>query len=157
MKSMCTVIKEIGSFLEATTNSDHVETKKTSIDILGALAVGFHNRHILYLDSGRTAMSIAIDNIENRTDRRVALLPEYTCESVISPFTIRGWEVYFYSVDRYLRPDSNTFYETISRRRPSVILIHPYYGTDTYAQVRQQLYAHKASLISDNTILAQSQ
>ncbi len=65
------------------------------------------------------------------TDRRKALIPEFTCYSVIYPFLQEGYELEFYSVDESLFVSSAYLNQLIQRHNVDVLLIHPYFGFNT--------------------------
>jgi len=57
-------------------------------------------RHYLYLDTGRSAIYAALLAIILRGGRKEAWLPRYCCRSVLLPFDLLGFRIYFYSVIR---------------------------------------------------------
>lgn len=59
-------------------------------------------KHHLYLDTGRSAIYVALLNIIERGGKREAWLPRYCCPSVILPFEQLGFKVHFYSLGRSL-------------------------------------------------------
>ncbi len=62
------------------------------------------------------------------TEKKVILIPAYTCQTVIEPFLQAGWELHFYPVDKKLCISENAFLALLEKFSPSVILFHPYYG-----------------------------
>lgn len=72
-------------------------------------------------------------------ERKVALLPAYTCQTVIDPFEQAGWECHFYGIKKDLRIDSESFVETYSSNKPIVVVFHPYYGRDLDASEKALL------------------
>lgn len=66
--------------------------------------------------------------------KKRALIPEYTCHSVIEPFLSEGYEVFYYSVDRNLRVKLSEINKLIKKYDISVFLFHPYFGFDTIVQ-----------------------
>lgn len=65
----------------------------------------------------------------DKTERRV-LIPAYTCQSVITPFEEAGWQCDYYSIKRNLRIDLQRLEITVAKDRPSLLVVHPYYGMD---------------------------
>ncbi len=61
-------------------------------------------------------------------ERRVILLPAYTCKSVVAPFAQENWKISFYSIDTRLCIDSKSFLSLLYSVNPGVVLFHPYYG-----------------------------
>lgn len=82
-----------------------------------------------YVSTCRSAIGMALDVVQ--AERKVALLPGFTCESVIAPFTKRGFEVEPYSLEWGLNIEWASFKKQIEKVRPSVILVHAYFGFDT--------------------------
>lgn len=62
--------------------------------------------------------------------QKVALLPAYTCSTVIDPFAQLGWDISFYSINKDLSLNVDSLLSQAHRCGPSVVLFHPYYGTD---------------------------
>ena len=54
------------------------------------------------LSTGRSAISYALKHIEPHINKKRALLPSFTCHTVIQPFLDAGYEVNYYSVDKRL-------------------------------------------------------
>ena len=61
-------------------------------------------KYCLYLDTGRSAIYVALLNILRQGGKKEAWLPRYCCESVLLPFIHLGFRLYFYSSG----PDLNT-------------------------------------------------
>lgn len=62
--------------------------------------------------------------------KRVALLPAYTCQTVIDPFIQQGWGCCFYNIDKTLRIDIGHLERMAEEKKPTIILTHPYYGME---------------------------
>lgn len=136
---------EIGSFLEL--NVDIVEACDKGKDVIsflsktvrGGFGIGFY-------DSGRSAIRALLDedeagwDKENDVNRRV-LLPAYLCHSVEDVFTRSGWEIFHYSLNKDLMPDKDELFEKLEGLNIRILLIHPYYGRDSYGHIRKQLYS----------------
>lgn len=93
--------------------------------------------HESYVSTCRSAIGLCLDKL--CVERKVALLPSFTCESVISPFLIRGYEVYPYPVGRDLYLHWRQFKTAIDQFNPSVILTHPYFGFNTTEELRSHI------------------
>lgn len=63
-------------------------------------------------------------------EQRRALLPAYTCSTVVNPFVQAGWNCSYYSVNKSLRIDVNEVKALFSNNKSSLILVHPYLGMD---------------------------
>lgn len=59
-----------------------------------------------------------------------ALLPAYTCQTVIDPFVQEGWNCCYYPVDKELRIEAQAFLELLERCRPGMVVVHPYFGME---------------------------
>jgi len=91
----------------------------------------------LFLDSGRSAIRLSLQNI-NPPQKR-AVLPAYTCETVILPFIEAGYEIELYNVDRNLLTDAHRFRQMVEGFNPAVILAHACFGFDTIQNIREYL------------------
>lgn len=89
-----------------------------------------------YLSSGRDAIKLAIKEINGA---KRALLPGFTCETVIKPFIAAGFEVSFYDINKDLTVNVNEFVNKINENKPSIILVHSYFGFDTLKNIRHIL------------------
>ncbi|MEA4894597.1 MAG: sugar transferase [Oscillospiraceae bacterium] len=121
--------------------SDFFEKLNTAQDVLSDSVSTF------YLDSGRSAIRLALRSI--KTSQKRAVLPAYTCEAVILPFIEAGYFVEYYSVDRNLLVNYEEFHSMIERLKPSVVLVHAYFGFDTIQNIREYL----AQLANSGTIV----
>ena len=90
-----------------------------------------------YVSTCRSAIGIALDLISS--DRKVALLPSFTCESVLAPFIKRGYLVEPYPIGLDLNIHWEDFKNTMEKVDPSVILLHPFFGFDTTSDIRQHI------------------
>ena len=59
-----------------------------------------------------------------------ALIPAYTCQTVITPFEEVGWRCEYYSVHKDLRIDIVDLLSAIERYHPLLVVVHPYFGMD---------------------------
>lgn len=94
-------------------------------------------KDITYLDSGRSAIRLVLDSINLK--RKIALLPAYTCNTVIEPFVKRKYQVCYYDVDTNFLIDKEEFKSRVEYLKPSVILLHSYFGKDTIKNIREYL------------------
>ena len=95
------------------------------------------NVHERYVSTCRSAIGLCLDELS--VERKVALLPSFTCESVLNPFLKRGYVVYPYPIGRDLDIEWSQFESVIKRIRPSVILTHPYFGFNTTEALRDHI------------------
>lgn len=83
------------------------------------------SRHLM---SGRCAIYFCLKDCMLTDKKRVAYLPAYTCETVISCFIKANYKIYYYDVDENLVPQfEDTMIENIS-----FFLICGYYGFNTF-------------------------
>lgn len=80
----------------------------------------------VYLRSGRESLGYVAENIES--GRKVILIPAYHCESMVKPFTQRGWTVYFYALKNNLSIDISSLSQMIREFCPSTVLTMNYFG-----------------------------
>lgn len=64
------------------------------------------NEHYLFVDTGRSALLLALQRIRSLGGKQEAWLPVYCCESVILPFKQLGFELHFYSMGEDLQSPS---------------------------------------------------
>lgn len=107
---------------------------------------------ITYLWTGRSAIGFTLDNIECSCKK--ALLPAYTCHTVIDPFIDKGYEVGYYNINESLEINIEDFKNKVETFRPSIVLFHSYYGFDTLDNMHQivkNLKENKIIIIEDLT------
>lgn len=87
----------------------------------------------VWLSTGRSAILYVIKTIEERLPgiKRVAVLPSFTCDTVFEPFLNRGYDIYYYPVERDLTTTFDAILETVLRYDASIVLFHRYFGFDT--------------------------
>ena len=92
-------------------------------------AVAFaHEPHVTYFSLCREIFSIIARSI-NKPSGKV-LLPAYTCQTVITPFTELGWSCSYFGVTSDLRIDIGSLRRAFTSFHPDVLVVHPYYGRD---------------------------
>jgi len=86
-----------------------------------------------WLSSGRSAIKYVLQTIEKRHPniKKTAVLPSFTCQTVIRPFLELDYEVDYYSVDKNLRVSSDAILRKVAEDDASIVLFHRYYGFDT--------------------------
>lgn len=63
-------------------------------------------------------------------DKKCALLPAYSCQTVIAPFLQQGWKCFFYKINVDLRINLESFLNQLDSCSPSIVVVHPYCGAD---------------------------
>lgn len=85
-------------------------------------------RGVTLLSTCRSAISTVLNHV-GRGKR--ALVPSFTCHSVVSPFVDAGYQVKGYPLNENLQIDIDGLSSIVDSFRPDVILIHGYFGFDT--------------------------
>jgi len=89
----------------------------------------YKKKNFIYLDTGRSALYLALNAIIEQSGKMKAWLPYYTCQSVIMPFKQLGFEVNYYSMGSNLNnPDLLP-----GRLDGAVFLFINYFGKQNYA------------------------
>ena len=109
-----------------------------------------------YVTCGREALELALLQLEELPEK-ACLLPAYTCDTVIIPFEHHGYKLNFYDVDLQMKPDEDNFCKMVEELRPSVILLHSYYGEDTLVNLRKYMEKWKEEGIVIIEDMTQSQ
>lgn len=136
---------EIGSIFEIDPAAVKTGRETTALHLSQVDKYG--KKECCFTASGREAIELALISLEREKPdiQKCCLMPAYMCDSVFLPFLHRGWELVFYSVDRDLETAGEEIFRLAFTRDPGLILIHPYYGTDTCAGLRGQLAALRRS------------
>lgn len=87
----------------------------------------------VFLSSGRAAQMLALKTIAERNPdlQKCAVIPAYTCSTVVKPFQVAGYEIATYDVDETLHADTQTVAAVIEKTQSNVVLFHRYFGFDT--------------------------
>jgi len=121
-------LKEIGSNFHLESNERCIERNCSKYN---------DSTNLVYLDSGRSAIKLAIQN--SFDTNKIAILPMFTCHAVIQPFIEYGYELRFYDIDINFNVNLDEFIKLVDEVAPSVVLIHSYFGFDTLTGVREYL------------------
>lgn len=94
---------------------------------------GCKGEDYVWLSTGRSSISFAIKTIEERNPqlKRTAVLPPFTCHTVIEPFLNNGYEVVHYPVNEKLETTDELILQCALDHDASVVLFHRYYGFHT--------------------------
>ena len=65
-----------------------------------------------------------------KESNKTVLIPAFTCQTVITPFEVSGWNCVYYSIQKNLRIDSNYLSELAGRLHPAIVVAHPYFGME---------------------------
>ena len=98
--------------------------------------------NVVLTTSGRGAISLLLKQIKPKTKK--VLLPSYICDSVISPFKNAGYELTYYDVDRYFRPNN---IESIKNSDIGIFLHMGYFGFLTNEGISNAISSLKSKSI----------
>lgn len=145
------MLPEIGSNFWLDPNDDYsCETE------LSVAEFGYKGKDTVLLSTGRAAENIVLDDVESRNPNvnKVAIVPPYTCHTVLEPFYKHGYELYTYRVSINLETSAIDLKEVIEDKKPGIVLIHRYFGFDTVVGCRDIIdeYSEKGIVfIEDGT------
>lgn len=97
-----------------------------------------HYPYSCWLDTGRSAVYVALQNILARGGSKIAWVPAYICPSVIGPFRELGFTVHFYAAGPGLQTDMGV----LALPAGSTFLFVHYFG-QVNSQVRKWLKEHE--------------
>lgn len=132
---------EIGSFYESTNSQKKIQ-EETVVDWIKKAS---QMEKIKLVCSGREALEAALWDIRNKgkEGNKTCIVPQYTCDTVIIPFQKLGWRVFYYPVNRKLQVEEASFRQLLLEVKPSVLLMHTYYGVDTICNVWEMLQEYR--------------
>jgi len=119
---------EIGSNFWLNPNEKYRDIPLGSPEIFGCMGTDY-----VWLSTGRSAIRFVIEAIEydNSDLKKVAVLPSFTCDTVFEPFLRKGYDVYYYSVEKDLTVTSDAILQAVKEHDASIVLFHRYFGFDT--------------------------
>lgn len=101
--------------------------------------IGITGSDSVMLSTGRGAENLILDEIERRCPKlkKIALIPSFTCQTVIEPFIKRNYSVKTYSIDKNLRINPEIFKKELYESHAQIVLIHQYFGFHTASNMEQ--------------------
>nr|WP_294665507.1 DegT/DnrJ/EryC1/StrS family aminotransferase [uncultured Blautia sp.] len=87
-----------------------------------------------YLSTCRSAINICLKQI--KSDKKIALLPSFTCHAVVEPFIKNGYLVFPYAIKENFEIDIDRLLKQLETVKPNVILIHDYFGINTNRKIK---------------------
>ena len=125
---MCKQRYEIGSNFHLSENE--------ILEIKNFFNANIHDSaRIKFLSSGRQAICACLLDIEkHHAVNKKALVPEYTCQSVLAGFLEMGYELAFYQINNKFNLEISRLNSLLREKEPDVLLFHPYFGFDTIIQ-----------------------
>ena len=99
---------------------------------------GCNGSDYVWLSTGRSAIRYVIETCEKRGLRygKTALLPPFTCHTVIEPFLAAGYIVNYYPVNDSLQASAEDILTSIKKNEVSIVIYHRYYGFDTLPNIQ---------------------
>ena len=121
------------------------ETKK--------LGMRLDSQNMKYFSIGREAIVHILRC--NEFAKKIVLLPNFTCFTVLDPFIQEGWKICFYRYNKDLSIDSDYFLEVFNKEKPSICVFQPLSGMG-FLEAEKNLieFAHKKECM---TIVDQTQ
>lgn len=91
----------------------------------------------VWLSTGRSATAFVLDTIEKRNPnvRKVAVIPPFTCHTVIEPFLAKGYEVYTFHTGRDLMAKASDVMKEVREHDAGVVLFHRFFGVDSISDI----------------------
>ena len=125
-------VREIGSSFSAPFSDEKSQEYPSSTFFHG------DDKKTIFLSTGRSCIREILKHTDNSVKR--AIVPSFTCESVIEPFLENGYEVYPYSINEDMTIDIAALKSQIEEINPSIILYHRYFGFDTCKGIDELIY-----------------
>ena len=100
---------------------------------------GCKGNDYVWLSTGRSAISYAIKTIEERNPqlKKSAVIPPFTCHTVIEPFLKAGYEVHYYPFNEKMEASSDKILRCANEYDAAIVLYHKYYGFDTLPDINE--------------------
>ena len=137
-------VKEIGSSFSAYDNGN----KSGKLPEFLTQNIGASGNKV-YLSTCRSCIREILKSLDVSEKR--ALVPAFTCESVIEPFTDNGYEIEPYSLNTDFSVNIEKLKKQITDFKPTVIIFHRYFGFDTCDGLREILEHSNIFTIEDET------
>lgn len=101
--------------------------------LLSPYSFGYDGKDYVWLSTGRSATRFVLKTIEERNPKinKVALLPPFTCHTVIEPFIEYGYDVHTLPISLGLETTADEIIRSQEQTNASVLIVHRYYGFDT--------------------------
>lgn len=117
---------------------------------------GCKGNDYVWLSTGRSAISYVIKTIEERHPdmKKVALLPPFTCHTVIEPFLNAGYEVHHYPIDEKMMATEEGIMDFVRKYDAYIVLFHRYFGFNTLPDMDgfcEELRCKRRYTIEDST------
>ena len=80
---------------------------------------------------GRNAINLVLLDLLENLENKKALIPAYTCETVIQPFLDNGFEIFYYEVDKSLNIKISEINKLIKKNEIKIVFLQPMFGFNT--------------------------
>ena len=109
------------------------DLKQSSSGDIDFTQFGCEGSDYAWFSTGRSAISFVLDTIElrNPSVKKVAILPPFTCHTVIEPFLEKGYEIHTYHIGRDLSSSAYDVLEISESFKAGLVLFHKFFGSDT--------------------------
>ena len=124
------MLKEIGSNFWLNADIFYLGSHDGTLNISD---FGISCKETMLLSTGRAAILYALKDIKTIKGKKhlTALIPPYTCDTVLQPFIDENIDVYAYNVNDDLNINEEEFSDLLNKIQPDIVLIHRYFGFDT--------------------------
>ncbi|MBQ8484721.1 MAG: hypothetical protein IJ534_01065 [Bacteroidaceae bacterium] len=94
---------------------------------------GISGSDYVWLSTGRSAIQFVLREIEKQFPKsnKIAVLPPFTCHTVIEPFIKAGYRIEHYPIASDLNSNVEEILHTAFEVGAGIVLFHRYYGFDT--------------------------
>lgn len=140
---------EIGSVFWLNKNNFYFQNKKSNRYIFNKVP---KIKDVVYTSSGRSAIKLVLNEI--KLNNRVALLPAYTCGSVIKPFIEENFKIQYFNLNENMEVSIKEIIEMADIYKPSILLFHQYFGFETNKNISlliRELKKRNIKVIEDIT------
>ncbi len=108
-----------------------LEDKEIKLDFLD-----LNIKDSVFISSIRNAVSLILDQNRFSDEAKLVLLPSFTSSIIVDQFLKGGYKVFYHVINKDLTFNRKLFLEDIERIRPSVVLIHGYFGFDSLDNIK---------------------
>lgn len=98
---------------------------------------------LFYTSSGRGSIRLLLK--QKKWENKIALLPYFTCESVIEPFIDEGFKIHFYELNKDFSINKDHLVDLVKKTNPSILYLQSYFGFDTLKDVKAYISGLKNS------------
>lgn len=105
-------------------------------------------RNVVFTNLCRTGIELFLEELS--ISKGIALVPEFTCHSVVDAFVNHGYEVHGYKLNTNLSINIDSFKDVVTESNPDVVIMHSYFGFNTIPERIREIIP-KVILIEDLT------